>query len=33
VRIAEGDGARTPFEVAALRSALVWADGALPPQT
>jgi EAL and modified HD-GYP domain-containing signal transduction protein len=31
-RVAEGDGARTDEETAALRAALVWADGALPPQ-
>jgi EAL and modified HD-GYP domain-containing signal transduction protein len=31
-RIAEGTGAQTPQEASALRSALVWADGALPPR-
>jgi c-di-GMP phosphodiesterase len=31
-RIAEGEGARTPQEAAALRGALMWADGALPPR-
>jgi c-di-GMP-related signal transduction protein len=31
-RIAEGAGAQTPAEAAALRNALVWADGALPPR-
>jgi EAL and modified HD-GYP domain-containing signal transduction protein len=29
-RIAEGDGARTPAESAALRDALVWADRSMP---
>ena len=31
-RIAEGAGAQTPAEAAALRNALVWADSALPPR-
>jgi c-di-GMP phosphodiesterase len=31
-RIAEGTGAATPAEADALRNALVWADGALPPR-
>jgi len=31
-RIAEGTGAQTPAEAAALRDALVWADSALPPR-
>ena len=31
-RIAEGTGAQTPSEAAALRNALVWADRALPPR-
>jgi c-di-GMP phosphodiesterase len=32
VRIAQGTGAATPEEAGALRDALVWADGALPPR-
>jgi EAL and modified HD-GYP domain-containing signal transduction protein len=32
IRIAEGAGAATPDEADALRDALVWADGALPPR-
>jgi c-di-GMP phosphodiesterase len=32
LRIAEGTGAATPEEAAALRDALVWADAALPPR-
>jgi EAL and modified HD-GYP domain-containing signal transduction protein len=32
IRIAQGEGARTPQEAAALRGALMWADGALPPR-
>ena len=31
LRIAEGDGARSRHEADALRAALIWADGALPP--
>jgi hypothetical protein len=33
IRIAEGAGAATAEESAALRDALVWADGALPPRS
>jgi EAL and modified HD-GYP domain-containing signal transduction protein len=32
IRIAEGTGAATPEEAGALRDALAWADGALPPR-
>jgi EAL and modified HD-GYP domain-containing signal transduction protein len=32
IRIAEGDGARSSQEAAALRGGLVWADAALPPR-
>ena len=32
LRIAEGSGAATEAEADALRDALVWADGQLPPR-